>query len=363
MSESLRESLENAFDEVESQEQGEDNAEGTQEELLDETEETGEEEKGASKETLDEPGGDELLGEADGGDELGDKESGDEEPEDTTSELEERPSTTDVKAPNSWKATGRDVWKDVPEAARAEIMRRESDMGRLMNDSAQHRKTAEGFQQAVQPFLSQIQAEGVSPPQAVYNLLQTAASLQGGSALVKAQTITRLIGAYGVDIQTLSDVLTDKHEPSEEDRVNAQVDARMAPFNAQQQQQAQQAQQYEADNRAQIRAETDVWTQSAEFITEVGADMADLLEMAGTRNQELTLQDAYDKACRMNPEVHKIITQRAGAEKAKERAKANKSKRKAGSSVSGTVSGSPGAMQNNSLRGALEAAWDEAEGE
>ena len=232
-----------------------------------------------------------------------------------------------------------------------------------MNDSAYNKKSAESYTQVVQPFLSNIQAEGVTPQAAITNLLQTAASLQMGSALVKAQTITRLIGAYGVDIQTLSDILTDTYKPTEEDRINQAVDERMAPYNQQQQAQAQQVSFEEDQARQSVRAETDAWSEGAEFVKEVGADMADLLDMAGKRSQSLTLDEAYDKACQMNPEIRKVLNQREAAARAKENGVVNRKKRRAGTSVTGSPNGGkPGAMQHdNSLRGAIESAFDEAE--
>ncbi len=334
---SLRESLEEAFDEVEEVDKDE----------VDEVEAEPE------PEIEPEPEAEEAS-------------EGKEEPEEQAEEeqepdVEAEAITEAIKAPNGWRAGAKEVWKDVPAAAQAEIKRLDSDVGRMRNESAEYRKSAESYTAAVQPFLPNIQAEGVSPQAAIANLLQTAASLQMGSALVKAQTITRLIGAYGVDVQTLSDVLTDTYKPTEEDRVNAAVDARMRPYNEQQALQTQQQTYDEQKNRETVHAETDAWSESAEFVKDVGVDMADLLDMASNRGQPLTLDEAYEKACQMNPDVRKILNQREAAARAKENGKATRKRKRAGSSVVGTSSGKPGAMQDTSLRGALEAAWDDVE--
>ncbi len=341
---SLRESLEEAFDEVE-----EATSEGEQEEV--------EEVEEVAKATEVEP--EPEVEEASKDEEKLEEQA--EEEQEAEPDTEAEAITEAIKAPNSWKPVGKEVWKDVPEAARTEIKRRESEMGRLMNDSSHNKKTAESYTQVVQPFLNNIQAEGVTPQAAITNLLQTAASLQMGSSLVKAQTITRLIGAYGVDIQTLSDILTDTYKPTEEDRINQAVDERMAPYNQQQAQYQQQSQYEEQQTRESIHAETDAWSESAEFIKEVGPDMADLLEIASKRGSELTLDDAYDKACQMNTEIRKIINQREAAARAKETNKSARKKKRAGSSIVGSSAGKPGAMQDTSLRGALEAAWDDAD--
>lgn len=264
------------------------------------------------------------------------------------------------RAPNSWKAEVRENWAALPPTVQDEIIRREREHDTLMQENATNRNTAKEYESVVAPFMNNIRAEGVSPAVAVTNLLQTAASLQGGSALVKAQTITRLIGAYGVDIQTLSDVLTDKYQPTEEDKIATEVQKRMQPYQQHLNQQNQYTQNQEVQYTNNIKAETDVWAEGAEFVNDVGGLMADLLEGASRRGATLTLDDAYGQACKIHPDISKIITQREAATAAKANAKNNRGKRIAGTSVTGAGVGASSAAVPNTIRGALEAAWDDS---
>jgi hypothetical protein len=65
----------------------------------------------------------------------------------------------------------------------------------------------------------------------------------------------------------------------------------------------------------------------AEFLDDVREDMADLLEGAARRGVALTMEEAYDRACHMNPDIRRVLQQResaanVGAQTSTQRAKA-----------------------------------------
>lgn len=84
---------------------------------------------------------------------------------------------------------------------------------------------------------------------------------------------------------------------------------------------------------------------------DVRADMADIMDMATNRQIEMTLKEAYDKACLLRPDIQKILQGR-------EQQSAMRQRRTAATSVSGTLGGSGEGSAPDSLRGALEAAWE-----
>ena len=59
--------------------------------------------------------------------------------------------------------------------------------------------------------------------------------------------------------------------------------------------------------------------------------MADILEMSANRGEPLTIQQAYDRACQMNPEIQSIMMARNNA--------VTPAKRRAASAVSGSQAG------------------------
>jgi hypothetical protein len=90
-----------------------------------------------------------------------------------------------------------------------------------------------------------------------------------------------------------------------------------------------------------------------EFYNDVRSDMADLLDLANNRGQDMTLQQAYDKACAMHPQISQIMASRAARNNAQD-------KRRAAASISGSPGGPGEAAEPTSTRAALEAAWENA---
>jgi hypothetical protein len=84
---------------------------------------------------------------------------------------------------------------------------------------------------------------------------------------------------------------------------------------------------------------------------DVREDMAMLLDAAASQNKELSLADAYDRACYMNPEIRNILSQRQLADSEQRRQEASVS-----------VTGSPdGVTEINSptnMRDAIAMAWE-----
>ena len=67
----------------------------------------------------------------------------------------------------------------------------------------------------------------------------------------------------------------------------------------------------------------------------------------------MTVQDAYEKACQLNPTISNIIRGREQQQKVAQKAQA-------AASIAGRRSGEGGVGQPSSMRAAIEQAWDEA---
>jgi hypothetical protein len=90
--------------------------------------------------------------------------------------------------------------------------------------------------------------------------------------------------------------------------------------------------------------------------------MATLLETAARDNEEMGFDDAYDTACRMHPEVRKILQQREEAARAQPLA-AQRSRRAAVSLRPQGAVASTGGNEGNSARRDIEDAWDAVMGQ
>jgi len=119
-------------------------------------------------------------------------------------------------------------------------------------------------------------------------------------------------------------------------------------------QQAQFAQQERVTQEAQ--SEVEQFLTRAEFGEDVREDMADLMEAASRRGQNVTLEEAYRKACILNDHVRSVLQGRLQAQDAHQTTQAAQRARSAAVSVSGAAP--KGAMQQpaTDIRSAIEAA-------
>jgi len=105
------------------------------------------------------------------------------------------------KAPESWSPAAREAWKDMPDAARQQVMKREREINKFQNEGAQNRKTGEAFQGIADKYAQVFAAEGA--PNAITGieeLVKTVATLRMGSKAQKVAKVAGFIEEYGIDI-------------------------------------------------------------------------------------------------------------------------------------------------------------------
>ncbi len=279
--------------------------------------------------------------------------------------LSAKPVPVTDRAPNSWKPAIREHWTKLPPEVRAEVSRRELEVQQTLSQTAQVRKFAQDFAQTINPYSHLIRAQNSTPLKAVENLMQTAAGLVQGSQQQKAAIVADIINNYGIDIQTLDSVLTQKYNPQSAQQPQVQAPPAWAkPIfgfmdNVQKMQEQRQLQlQQEADQAISI-------LEQKPFFDDVREDMADLMEAAANRGRALSMEQAYEKAIALNPELTKIVNQRKLAETNRnpvsEAAATLARARKASSAVKGAPTGPrSGANGKLSRRQQLSEAWDDA---
>ena len=271
----------------------------------------------------------------------------------------------DIKAPASWSAKARESWKTLPSEAKAEIDKREREVNQVLQQSASARKGMAQLQQTLAPHAQRLINSGVeNPMQAIGTLLATEGRLRQGSSHEKATTIANLIKQYGVDIETLDGVLSGQGV-APQGRVNADIDAilneKLAPF--QQYMTEQQKWQQAQLNRSKQEASQSVaqFSQNAEFINDVRNDMADLMDLAAARGREMSLEEAYNRACMAHPEVSQILEQRKAQQAMMGTSEAAKAKKRAAVSITGQQGGQT-TRGADSLRAQIAQAWEESLG-
>ena len=260
-------------------------------------------------------------------------------------------------APVGLSAAAREEWNNTPKAMREEIAKRERDFAVGIQRYAEGAKRAVQMDQALQPFQQYFAMNGGNVGQQVQELLQTASVLQMGSPVQRAQAVAQIISQFGVDIDTLDRMIVgEAPDPKQETSslVQQQIEAAMAPYREREQREQYENQQRQEQLTQTVAAEVDNFSRdpSREFYREVRSDMADILDLAANHGRPITMDEAYRKACLLNPHVQGVITAR--------QKKAMESKKRAASSVSGTLGGPGGMSEPDTMRGAIEQAWDAA---
>ena len=136
------------------------------------------------------------------------------------------------------------------------------------------------------------------------------------------------------------------------------IEERMAPVNQLmngvtqfQQQQQQKTQQVTQQNIQQFAADP-----ANEFFADVKQDMADMFDLATKRGQKISLQDAYDKAVAINPQISGVLNKRQTAQSLTQ-------KRNASSSVSSVNTRAPvRETSGQDLRSDIMDAWESGMG-
>ncbi len=271
------------------------------------------------------------------------------------------PVAAEAHAPVDWPDEVKAQWDKLDPAVQAAIGSRERHVNEVLQSSAGAREAVESFQGMIQPYIPLMQAEGVTDPLAAVNgLLQTTAALALGSPAQKAQKIANLIAHYGVDIQTLDSVLAGEPADPQQTQLESMLNERLAPVNQLMQRVNQ------MDQQSSQRMEQENTQTIQQFAADpkhvhfeaVRTVMADFMDMAAQHGQDMTLDQAYERACMAVPEVaQQVMSARANGIAASGQ-QALAGKQAAASSVvgqSGAV-GTGGIEEGLSLRETLEQA-------
>ena len=264
-----------------------------------------------------------------------------------------------LNAPASWGVAEREGWSSLSPELQAQIDKREKEIGHSLTTTGEARRFHEEFNTTVDPFKHFIQAEGATPIQAVGNLLQTAATLQGGSQQQKAQRIAELIGHYGIDIQTLDSLLAgEQPQNSPQAQLGEMLDQRLQPVTQfMQQQQFAQQQQYQQQQES-VSTELGSFMDNHEFASDVRNEMGDLMEMAGNRGEACSLDQAYERALLLRPDIQAVINQRKAGAAAADMNRQVRQKESAAVSVAGGAAPMGGEKAPTTMRQQLIAAME-----
>lgn len=254
-----------------------------------------------------------------------------------------------IKAPDAWDAHAKEKFGQLPPDLQQYISKREADIHKGFTKQDEDRNFGKQFRDVVSPYLPMIRAEGGEPIAAVQNILQSLYTLKNSSPAQRAEMILGMAREYGADFQHMYNTLGSPQQ--QVDPRYQQLEQKLSRL--EQERQQEQAQREQLTN-AQVVSEIESFAsdpKNTHFQT-VKTDMGTLLEVG----KASSLQEAYEMACYMNPQIRPLMIQGQTQSKTNEvAAKAQKAKQ-AGASVAGAPSGaSKAAPIERDLRSELEA--------
>lgn len=250
-----------------------------------------------------------------------------------------------IKAPSSWKPAAQEAYLKAergealtPEEIKIltnEANRRESDFHRGVEEFKTHAQKARAYEAAIAPYQQTFQQLGVDAPTAIGALLKADHTLRYSDPATKAQYFQQLAQQYGVSLENIV------NPP----QVSPETQYLMQQLNELRQTQAQWHNSMQQREQMMANQELAQFSQAGNAHLEaVRNDMADLLETG----KATSLQDAYEKAVWMNPDIRQslIEQQRSEAQKKAMAEAQNLRAKTAAVSVKGS-SPSAGGVQTN----------------
>ena len=297
-------------------------------------------------------------------------------PKELATPVEAKPQTPEEKeaarlhridrAPSSWKKEAKGEWAALPVHIRQEVHKREAEINRVLQQSAPDRQLAEQFKTTVQPFMARIQSNGIDPVTAARNLFEADHRLSTGHPRDRAQYLAQLIMEYGISIEDLDTALAPLVQGGKTPQAQPQGGVDIAAIVQQQLNQAlapilQERQQAAARSQQEVEQTVESMALDPKYpvFEDVRGDMADLIDLSARKGIPLSLEEAYNRAVRMNPDTYGQLERQSTVNAATQAHQAALKAKAAASSVSGAPAGSGGQFNggDGSLRGAIEAAF------
>jgi hypothetical protein len=239
------------------------------------------------------------------------------------------------RAPASWKKDYHDVWQTADPKMQEYAWQREEQMRKGVEPLISKAQFADQINEVVNPYLQTIQGMGLDTPKAIKALLEADQMLRTSNGQEKLQLFGRLAQQYGVNLNEVN--FPQGVDPTIYALQNELNNVR-GEVNGWKQQQEQ------AQNQ-QLLSEIEKFSSKAEHFEEARPTMIQLLQSGVAQ----TLEDAYEKAVRLDPELFDSVqvSRQAELDNAK-RVAADRAAKSARANAVSVKSSTPGmATKNN----------------
>ena len=236
------------------------------------------------------------------------------------------------RPPSSWKRDYHEVWQTADPRLQEYAYKREEEMRAGIEPLRSKAQFADQMNEAIQPYMNTIQGLGIDPPRAVKALMEADHVLRNAPPDQKRAYLASLAQSYGINLGEVDPYQqvgpVDPNYYALQNELNS-VRGEISNFKQQQEM---------AENQS-LLGEINSFAGKAEYFEEVRPDMIKLLQsgVAGT------LEEAYEKAIRLNDDVFTQTQQRSQAEAAAQKSSsANRAAKAAKAAAVSVKSSTPG---------------------
>jgi hypothetical protein len=236
------------------------------------------------------------------------------------------------RPPSSWKRDYHEVWQTADPRLQEYAYKREEEMRAGIEPLRSKAQFADQMNEAIQPYMNTIQGLGIDAPRAVKALMEADHVLRNSPPDQKRAYLASLAKSYGINLGEVDPYQqvgpVDPNYYALQNELN-NVRGEITSFKQQQEQ---------AENQS-LLGEINDFAGKAEYFEEVRPTMIQLLQggVAGT------LEEAYEKAIRLNDDVFTQTQQRSQADAAAQKSlSANRAAKAAKAAAVSVKSSTPG---------------------
>jgi hypothetical protein len=262
-----------------------------------------------------------------------------------------------ARPPASWKKEYHEIWQKADPKMREYAWQREEQMRAGVEPLLSKAQFADAMQEAISPYMQTIQGLGLTPDKAVAALMDADHKLRNSNPQERLAYFYQLAQSYGINLSAAQGQQPQAAQPT----IDPMVYQLQQELNKVRGEVTGWKQQQEIMENQTLLNEINQFSMKAEYFEEVRPAMISLLQSGMAQ----TLDEAYEKAIRLDPNLFEQVQQAKQAEvvakQAKEANRAAKAARAAAVSVRSATPGVNTAPKAANRRAILEEAFSETE--
>ncbi len=264
------------------------------------------------------------------------------------------------RPPASWKKDYHEIWQKADPKMQEYAWQREEQMRAGVEPLLSKAQFADAMQEAISPYMTTIQGLGLTPDKAVAALMEADHKLRNSDPQTRMVYFQQLAQSYGINLGAVQPSAAPGQAPQQQ-AVDPTVWALQNELNKVRGEVMGWKQQQEMAENQQLLNEINSFSLKAEYFEDVRPTMIQLLQSGVAQ----TLDDAYEKAIRLDPnlfeQMNKAQQAEVAAKQAKEQNRAAKAARAAAVSVRSATPGVNTAPKTSDRRALLDELLSETE--